>query len=43
MKLSQDGGGQHQMLFMLWNALDTNNFYFILYYFSDFILILFSF
>jgi len=28
---------------MLWNALNTNNFYFILFYFSDFILILFCF
>jgi len=28
---------------MLWNALDTNNFYFIWFYFSDFILILFCF
>ena len=28
---------------MLWDTLDTNNFYFILFYFSDFILILFSF
>jgi len=25
---------------MLWDALDTNNFYFILFYFSDFIWIL---
>jgi len=28
---------------MLWNALDTDNFSFLLFYFSDFILILFSF
>jgi len=28
---------------VLWDALDTNNFYFILFYFSDFILILFYF
>ena len=28
---------------VLWNALDTNNFYFILFYFSNFILILFCF
>jgi len=28
---------------LLWDALDTNNFYFILFYFSDFILILFLF
>jgi len=28
---------------MLWDALNTNNFYFILFYFSDFILILFFF
>jgi len=28
---------------LLWDALDTNNFYFILFYFSDFILILFFF
>ena len=29
--------------FLLWDTLDTNNFYFILFYFSDFILILFFF
>ena len=28
---------------MLWDALDTDNFYFILFYFSNFILILFLF
>ena len=28
---------------MLWNTLDTDNFYFILFYFSDFISILFFF
>jgi len=28
---------------LLWNTVDTNNFYFILFNFSDFILILFCF
>ena len=28
---------------LLWDALDTNNFYFILFYFSNFIWILFFF
>ena len=32
-----------QLGLLLWNTLDTNNFYFILFYFSDLILILFCF